>query len=257
MIKVFKQVIRASRSFKHSLHKKRIMFHHIPKCGGSAITQPFRMRSLASFHKVHEDATLTTVDPLQELPFFQRHDAAFEFKANLCRYMGAQETALIQSHVPWFPAEPSTPLANYDRITLLREPLSRFLSHYFWDKDRDNHNGIHLELEPFLETDQALGFGSLMTRFLSGTPWPLATTEAAVQTAVENAAFFSTIGFLEDLPQFGADIQTKYGWKMKFPVSNTGSGANYAKILDGPLGPRIREVCAPDIALYSTLYMAR
>lgn len=249
-----KSVVKGTRRILERMNPHRILFHHIPKCGGSAITQPFRMRSALSYHKVDEDAVLAIVDPRGELPFFARHEAAFAEKDRLCRYFAFSGTGLIQSHVPWFAATQEEALASYDRVTLLREPMSRFLSHYFWDKGRDNQNGIHMELEDFLQTEQALAFGSLMTRFLSGRSWPGAAAEpAAVDAAVAASEHFAVLGFLDNLQGFGAQIQSKFGWRMKFPVSNQGTVSNYEPLLKGPLAPRLREVCAPDLALYQRL----
>lgn len=256
MIGLAKTALRSSRRVRERLTPHRILFHHIPKCGGSAITRPFRMRSALSFHKVDEDGTLNMVDPGGEAGHFARHETAFALKRDLCRYFATTGTALVQAHVPYFPAREGEPLDSYDRITLLREPRARFLSHYFWDKGRDNQNGITLELEEFLDTEQAHAFGSLMTRFLSDHAWPKACTPEAVDAAVQNAARFRIIGFLEDLPKFAEDVRAGYGWKMRFPVGNKGSVSDYDSILTGPLAARLDEVCAADNALYERLFTA-
>jgi hypothetical protein len=198
------------------------------------------------------------VDPQAKSSFFTRHEAAFSEKERLCRYFAFGGSALIQAHVPWFPTTDDEALGQYDRVTLLREPLSRFLSHYFWDKGRNNQNGINLELEEFLETEQAQAFGSLMTRFLSGYSWPdAATNPDAIESAINISKNFAVLGFLDDLPDFRDQIQSRFGWRMKFPVGNQGSVSNYDEFLTGPLAPRLREICAPDLALYERLKALR
>lgn len=249
------RLVEQANTFRSAIHRKRIIFHHLPKCGGSAITRPMRVKSITSFVKVDEEACQDTIAAEGVHDFMARHEAAHDMKRLLTRYYATRDIALIQGHVPFFAASEGEATARYDRITVLRDPVERFLSHYFWDKGRPNWNGFDLELPEFLETEQAQAFGSIMLRYLSSMPWPITDVPKALDMARTNAEKFTVIGRLEALDTFAVDMKRAFGWKLKIPVTNTGKVNSYETFLqEAGVRDRLLEVCAPDIQLYTNLF---
>lgn len=256
MLSIASNVKNATLRFRASVYSNRIIFHHIPKCGGSAITRPIRLKSFLSYKKIDEDAVQNSIVAEDSIPFMERHDAAHKFKTILARYLAEQDIALIQGHIPYFETYSQVELEKFARVTVVREPLQRFLSHFFWDKCRLNKNGIFVELPEFLETEQAQAFGSMMLRYLSGAEWPINDIPSALELARQNAKKFDVIGRLDDIESFKEKMHSRFNWKLNIPVSNVGTEQDYAGLLERSgtsLINKLQKTCEPDTRLFELL----
>ncbi|WP_413720862.1 sulfotransferase family 2 domain-containing protein [Silicimonas sp. MF1-12-2] len=236
------------------IYRHRIIFHHVPKCGGSSVTTPLRLRSLLSYRKIDEDAVQRVAFCEGHAGYVSRHEEAFRQKRGLVLYEAESGTRLIQSHVPWFPAEASSAAASYDRVTVIRHPVDRFVSHYFFDRKQDNLNTISREIGDFLQTDQARCFATHLTRYFSGRQWPYEVGKEPVEAAIAGIGEFSIVGILEDLPKFKRDILRRYGWSIRIPKTNEGARD---RNLPDALMEEIRELCASDLMLYEMISQTR
>lgn len=107
---------------------------------------------------------------------------------------------------------------NTPHITVLREPIARVYSAYYFQKDRykkDNVNYINMSFEDWLKYKRGFGLDNMMTRFLAPgylgqyiennkiKQWDYETykpvTEEHLHKAIRNLELFNYIGFLNTL----------------------------------------------------------
>jgi hypothetical protein len=130
---------------------------------------------------------------------------------------------------------------DYDYITVLREPVQRFISKYYY-------NDIEIQLTDFLNTERAHEWGrEYVNRFL-GEDLSLPISKKIVR-AKDNLKKFSLVGRLKDLNSFKADFRNKYGKKINITELNVGDyGAIEESVIE-----EIKKICEPDIKLFNSV----
>jgi hypothetical protein len=143
---------------------------------------------------------------------------------------------------------------RYKFITILREPVSRFISHYFWSYNKPNaHANIEYDLHTFLDTDRARRLGATYVEFFSGLPKEadILTPEAA-EAAVSNLRKFDVVGRLDDLKGFEQSIKRELGVRIKVGHHNKTPRpeSRRKELVTTELRERIVDLCSPDLAVW-------
>ena len=143
---------------------------------------------------------------------------------------------------------------SYKFITVLREPVSRFVSNFDWSYRKEgDHGRIDLPLAEFLESDRATRFGAMYVQYFAGLPWAAdVRSPAAVAAAIRNLENFDVIGKLQDLPRFERDVQAALGVRLRIGHENrsgTAAGSRLAG-LDPALRKKVEALCEPDLAVW-------
>ncbi|MDZ4345701.1 MAG: hypothetical protein U1E51_25080, partial [Candidatus Binatia bacterium] len=87
---------------------------------------------------------------------------------------------------------------EWNFITLLRNPVDRWYSHYFYNKNNDSIYKINEELDEYVETDTALFLGSLYVSVVTGeTQRKPIRTQEYIKEAVDILRNFAVVGSLE------------------------------------------------------------
>ncbi len=233
---------------------QRLVFHHIPKCGGTSVARALRMRYLLSQATVHPLHTFAVAEDLHgSQPSAGTLAAMYEFRQELLLYLLHEDVRCVAGHVPFSRAAFETFRSRYRFITILRDPVERFVSHYFHSYRRDDYSRITLPLEAFVETDDAKRLGATYVAYLSGLPWETDfTSPEATAVACGNLGSFDCIGFVDDMPGFAERLEAVLGVRPRIGHENRGkaAAANYREGLPPDLAGRIEEVCAPDLGVY-------
>ncbi len=244
-------VQRAVGAGRRRAHPNRVVFHHVPKCGGTSVGRAFRKRFLLSQATVLPEATFRaeqTLDPAADAETLLVRAEALRERMFL--YQLAAGVDCVSAHVRF--SEPAW-AAYRDRakfVTVLRDPVARFVSHYRWSHGRpDGHAHIPEDFEPFLETPAAHRLGAFYVYFFSGLPADAdMTTDAALARAKANIDRFDVVGFLDRLEDFEAAIRREVGVRIRIGHENRASAARPAT--DDALARRVEELTAPDRALF-------
>lgn len=153
---------------------------------------------------------------------------------------------------------------EFDFITILRNPLERFLSHYYFARFKPKPERFppnHSELSDYLSTNRARVWATTYTRIFVGEIEAVKALHArgtcddmrkAVADAIDNLGRFTIVGTLEHLKDFEAAIQKRYGIKSSIGQYRKTPRPGYLKFADQPreVQERLLELCEADMLIY-------
>jgi hypothetical protein len=245
-----------------SLHRRaidlvcghRIVFHHVPKCGGTSVGRSLRRAYLLS---------QGTVTPVESEKAFNAATSSHsgngiahvsELREMMLLYMLYSDVRCVSSHIPFSNAAYERFAERYAFVTLLRDPVDRFISNYYWNHNRlDAHFRIAETLDAFLSSERARGMGSTYVRYFCGQP-AQQFTRSHVEAAITNLRRMDGVGFLDDVLHFQTVLRSLTGKRLAIGTENVGNTtARRDEILSGPLRDRILEICAPDRAIWDAV----
>ena len=236
---------------------QRIVFHHIPKCGGTSVGRALRKRYILSQATVAPEASFRA---RQAFTGSQDREAllvdVLDLREQMLLYLLFEDVRCVSAHVRFSAAAYTRFAGRYKFVTILRNPVDRFVSHYRWNRRMtEDHGHIALGFEAFLATERAQRYGAMMVEYFSGLPKEADTrSPEAVEVAQANLARFDVVGHLEDLPAFEADLRRRLGISVR--IGHENSDARDARRGLSDLAPEIRArveaICAPDLAVWAS-----
>lgn len=146
-------------------------------------------------------------------------------------------------------------------ITMLREPVERVLSFYFFVKRYKNHHLYDLgftdetTLEEFLENKKFIALDNIQTRLLNPQPnkhHPFGSVdEQMFETAISNLDKIDRVGIVERMSEFLEMLRIAEGWTIpEAPVQNRTADRPKANDQSEAILERICELNRYDIRLY-------
>jgi hypothetical protein len=236
--------------------KKRIAFFHPAKCGGTSVRDSLgrafgwpgrvdpgcadRAARVVGIPEMHlREGILAYYVQRRDVPFIGGH---FCFSRRV--FAGRED--------------------EFDFITILRNPLDRFLSHYYFARFKPRPERFpqdHLELPDYLSTNRARVWATTYTRIFVGEIEAAKALHErgtcddmrqAVADAIDNLGRFAIVGTLERLKDFEAAIQQRYGIKSAIGHQRKTPRPGYLKFADQPreVQERLLELCEADMIIY-------
>lgn len=237
------------------LYPQRIVFHHVPKCGGSSVGRAFRLKYLLSFEPIDETAVYAAARLFwRDRNFTSEEDAADIYRRMLLAYFIEHGVGCISGHARFDPRLHERYRAQCKFVTLLRNPVERLISAYYYDLNRPNKNKITCPLEEFADSERGRHYGRLYPYFfgLTGEICP-ATGKSLFSMEAAKAALdkFDAVGVVEDLPSFEKQLAERAGVSIRIGHVNKGeTRASKAASIAPALLRKLEDICAPDIELY-------
>lgn len=236
---------------------QRIAFLHVPKCGGSSLTAALskhyypgrttRRRNVEHLNGIaSEYAVSITQVPQMTLK-----------RAFLAYTLAATPARLITGHFAFSRPVHEAYKDRWDFISLLREPVARWLSNYSYNLGQDTIFGIDAPLEEFVSSERAASLGTMITRtFGEVNTAAEAHDRGTIQSAITALRDLALLGRLEDLADFSATFEARYGRRLEIPRVRVTDAKKRVRPADlsPELQARIAELCAPDLEVYRTLF---
>lgn len=217
-----------------------IVYIHVPKCGGSSFGAALRLRyafSQATIPlgmgdpKLAGEARIVSDYTAREAELDRLLTRGIRCIAGHVRYRGDLHTR-----------------SGYHFITLLRDPVARFVSHYHYLQRRHPDPARPDRLEDFLTTPDAGRLASQYLFYFAGEAQTTCTDlPAALIRAKAALSRFALIGDLSDPAGFARETARLTGWTLPMLHRNR---APAPPDLPPGLRRRIEALCAPDRAIH-------
>lgn len=230
------------RGWKDRLYRQRVMFIHVPKSGGTSLSHALRVRYPLSYFKLSEEAASETRGDMT-LGQWMR------YKQSIVAYNAAVGAHFIQGHIPVDRNFLDTSAAKYKLITLLRHPIDRVVSHYFFDRRLRA-----MSPDEFLDSPRGHVETHVLAHFFGELDWDTPADPAAANRAIAALERFAVVGILSKPEAFHREIKSKIGLGLTLPRRNIGAERAGTERTGGSLSPeimaRIQEMCAEDMRVY-------
>ena len=236
---------------------KPCVFMHVPKCGGTSVSEalyatvPMHRRvGVIDANSTRRATALIHADRNEQFLYhddFANGAEVYKLRESQLLTHMAWDTELIHGHILFSSKVHRHFGDQYQFITLLREPVERTLSNFLGSA---RGGMIDNDLDAYLHSEIFRVHGLSMLRYFSGMhPIAPEQEQAALDTAKQNMALFSIIGFLDDLDDFERQFQVKFGKHPKI------FRYNQSQVKHPSLTPeqqsRINDVLAPELELWA------
>jgi hypothetical protein len=238
---------------------QKVVFHHVPKCGGTSVSRALRWRYLLSQGTVTPEASFRAFEA-----FTGRIDRekmlvdVLDLREQMFLYLLFEGISCASLHVRYSEHAHKLFHDQYKFITTLREPVSRFISHYFWSYGKQGaHGRIEEPIEEFIKTDRAKRFGATYSIYFSGLPATADfTSQEAVQAAIANLKKFDVVGKLDNLSLFSENIKKELGVRIRIGHENRSrrSSSEVKRSISPEVLEKINELCQPDIQVWESIF---
>lgn len=236
-----------------------IVFHHVPKTGGTSIGSAIRERFPLSSAGFDQNAAYATVEALY--PDFDRtplfSDEFLRMRRETFVNHLVRDHRCVAGHFPFDEVAWARFHDRYRFVTVLRDPVKRFVSHYFDsyrpEPDPSRPFAISMSLDELLETERGRRFGRIYAEFYSGlTGRADFDSREAIDRSKANLERFDVVGFLENTDDFVQRLASECGLRIRLEHLRRGSTSKKTRVdtLTPEIVEKIRSMCATDIEIY-------
>lgn len=237
--------------------KTRLCFIHIAKCGGVSINQAIRKKYLISYSRLNARASLESARTVYGFddPFQDGYEGVLRFRESLLLYELEKGSGFVSGHYAFSERAYAKHHPHYKFMTLLRDPVARFLSSYFFNsrKAEDSPWKIRETLEEYVAGNDGKRLGQDYVRFLGGVRDDgRYDSDEALENARKNLQKFDVCGVIEDTPDLVRQLAQQCGLKVNIGKRNKSpvSKKERDRMVTEEIRKRIEEICQRDLILY-------
>lgn len=195
----------------NKLYSRKVLFLHVPKSGGTSLSHTMRATFPLSFFKLSEEAS-------REASPDMRGGDWMDFKKRLAAYHAHLGKHYIQGHFPITKEDLDAHFSEYAPITLLRSPIDRIISIYYFDERLRS-----MSPGEFLDSERGFIESHVLCHFFGGLGFELrGELEEARDNAIETLSRFDVVGILERQAEFAENVRNKLGINIVLPKRNVG-----------------------------------
>jgi hypothetical protein len=230
---------------------KPVVFFHVMKCGGTSV----RVGLSLGLTGAREGSEIFELDgEAAKASAGGRNPANWQFRDVLLPYVvRAMSPALILGHFR-YRDEYCEIAGSAHFVTVLRDPVERMISLYKYRRYKNDVDvPVTMDLDEFIATTRWAKEGHAYVDTFCGRDGLDPRSDAAVAAAVENLQRFAVVGFTDRLDEFSSQMSNRVGGNVRIPKVNASPAPASARDDLAASMDRLREICAPDLAVYERL----
>jgi hypothetical protein len=232
----------------------RVVFHHVPKCGGTSVSRALHYRYPTSYVGFPSQPTYGAIEALNPGKSLEEIiESVISFREMQLLYYLHSDVRCIAGHVRFSNTAYENFNSNYRFITTLREPVSMLVSLFFYDlNSNDQRWKFGSSIEAFLETPRAAMFGSAYAHFFSGLPGADSQSPEVIDRAKSNLAKFAAIGFMDDMQGFQRRLRDVLGVRLRIGHDNRArvDSAERGRVVTDAVRRKIEALSAINLEIY-------
>lgn len=234
----------------------RVVFHHIPKCAGTSVSRALRIKYFMSEHSIAASGTAHVAcnqSQHNELSDTARLNRIRTLRIDLLHYFMWKDYYYAGGHVPFSSIIYENFKSSYKFVTVLRDPVERYISEYFYNYKRDHQAKIDLPIEDYINSEMGVRNASKLSEYLCGSrDYNPREKEINFSNAKSNLRNFSVIGFTDNMDSFRVQLKRELGKNVKIGVANKRTTSQH--VVNQNVTPSIRkeieDLCSLDIQLF-------
>ena len=260
-----RSLLRRTHDLYHGGLKENIFFLHVPKCAGTSISNAIRCRYLTlncandrNLISLSAEASSNVIKQSNktDYPYNTTDDfPILKLRENLLLYfLNQKNTKYISGHFPFSDTAYDEFHNKFEFITVLRDPVKRFLSSYFFNRyKKGDHRKIEEDITTHLQSEFGQSQGYEYVKFLGGADINADySSKQAVERAIHNLQKFDIVGCLEYLEHFLDQFEARFAIRLKIEKKNPGPKSETFKeaIITEEVQEKIKDICKPDSEVY-------
>lgn len=227
-----------------------LVYIHVPKCGGTSFGSALRLRyfySQATIDLRNSRALQRKLNPAAR--GLERIKIEYSLRDTLLARLMERRVSCISAHARY---HPELHAAHWDRstfVTLLRDPVDRFVSHYHYLQRHHPNPTRATPFEAFLETEDAQRLAAQFLFYFGRTlPFETSDLDEAITEAQSALGKFALVGDLSRTNAFHRALRTLV--RGPVPMIRRNRAPIRATRPDGDILRRVMDLCAADMAIY-------
>lgn len=227
-----------------------LVYIHVPKCGGTSFGSALRLRffySQATISLSESRALQMKLNP--DAQGLERIKIEYSQRDALLARLLERRVRCISAHARY---NPDLHAAYRDRssfVTLLREPVDRFVSHYHYLQRHHPDSTRASPLEAFLDTQDAQRLAAQFLFYFGRTlPFETNCPDKAIANAKQALERFALVGDLSRPEAFHRALAGLV--RGPIPMMKRNRALARPARPDGDTLRRVRDLCAADTAIY-------
>ncbi len=246
------------RALAEKFHPRGVVFVHVPKCAGTSFEKALRSHYRLSRVAIDPEATFSAAARTLAIPSDtdSQHEVltrASEMRREMLHYYLSCGYKCITGHAPLGPQTIATASKTHDFVTILRDPVERYLSHLTFNTTKaSGHGRIKQAVEAFLESPRAHVMGSLYVKYFSGMPMTEDfSSPGALAASKATLCNLQSVGFVDDLETFATDITrlTEHSIRIGHENKGTPENSDHSSFSTDVL-EKVTRLCTADREIY-------